>query len=104
MKKYEMLVEEYSGTIARIKSLQKRRRATSARYEAALLEAPDPSYQGWKKAMAIGEELGEIDAELREEEEQEELDYAIHKEYEACPYQKTREAGIRAFYRAAELD
>lgn len=93
MKKYQELVKDYAGTIARIKDLE--RQKDEARKALDQMNVEDADYVDQAELHAyLCEEIIEAKAHL---------DFAIRDEYAGVPYRQRRQEGISAFYRQAGL-
>lgn len=94
MKKYQELVRDYAGTIARIKDLE--RQKEEARKALVDMNPDDPGYIDTVELHAY------LDEDIVEEKAH--LDFIIRDEYAGVPYRQRRQEGIAGFYREAGLN
>jgi len=99
MTKYQELVEDYQGTIDRIRAGQKRLARLS--YEIDELSAACDEHADYTDVANLVEEAGELSESITEDRAC--LDYEIWREYESVPFAKARNQGISGFYRLAGL-
>ena len=94
MKKYEMLVKEFADEIAAIKQLRTELADAEQRYNQYAYTETREEVDAYHDASTINTSLHELESWL---------EFALSMEYVDCPFFKTREQGIKAFYALAGL-